>query len=63
MSNKEYLKIYKKFMQEDEVFYISEHRRSYENKLEFKNTIKKALDIILMPISVTRFEAEKAKII
>ena len=42
MSNKEYLKIYKKFMQEDEVFYISEHRRSYENKLEFKNTIKKA---------------------
>ena len=61
MSNKEYLKIYKKFMQEDEVFYISEHRKSYENKLEFKNTIKKALDIILMPISVTRFEAEKAK--
>tara|TARA_B100001029_G_scaffold141120_1_gene120567 strand:+ start:3605 stop:4537 length:933 start_codon:yes stop_codon:yes gene_type:complete len=61
MSNNEYLKVYKKFMREDEVFYISEHRKSYENKSEFKNTIKKDLDIILMPISVTRFEAEKAK--
>ena len=42
------------------MFYISEHRKSYENKSEFKN-ITKNLDLILMPISVTRFEAEKAK--
>ena len=61
MSNSEYLKVYKKFMHEKDVFYISEHRKSYDNKLEFKNIIKNGLDIILMPISVTRFEAEKAK--
>ena len=61
MSNSEYLKVYKKFMNKKDVFYISEHRKSYDNKKEFKNTIKDRLDIILMPISVTRFEAEKAK--
>jgi len=61
MCNKEYFKVYNKFIKGDDVFYISEHRKSYDNKLEFKNRIKKDLDIILMPISVTRFEAEKAK--
>ena len=48
-------------MKSDDVFYVSEHRKSYENKIEFKNSLQKNLDIILMPISVTRFEAEKAK--
>ena len=61
MTNREYLRVYKKFMKAEDVFYISEHRKSYDNKLEFKNTLKKDLDIILMPISVTRFEAENAK--
>ena len=44
-----------------DVFYISEHRHSYSNTSEFKNDIIGKKDIILMPISVTRFEAEKAK--
>ena len=61
MSKKEYISTYKKFMRSTDVFYVSEHRKSYDNKFEFKNTIKRNLDIILMPISVTRFEAEKAK--
>ncbi len=61
MTKSEYKNTYKKFMKSDDVFYVSEHRKSYENKIEFKNTLKKNLDIILMPISVTRFEAEKAK--
>ncbi len=61
MTNKEYLKVYEKFIKSSDVFYISEHRKSYDNKSEFKNITKKNLDLILMPISVTRFEAEKAK--
>ena len=61
MSNNEYKKIYKKFIKNTDVFYVSEHRKSYSNKKEFKNKIKKNMDIILMPISITRFSAEKAK--
>ena len=62
MTNKEYQRVYNNFMKDDEVYYVSEHRKSYENKKEFKNIIKNKLDIILMPISITRFEAEKALI-
>ena len=61
MSNNEYKNVYKKFIKNTDVFYISEHRKSYSNKKEFKNKIKKNMDIILMPISITRFSAEKAK--
>ena len=60
MTNKEYKNVYKLFMKNNDVFYVSEHRKSYENKNEFKNVLKKNLDLILMPISITRFEAEKA---
>ena len=60
MTTNEYIKIYKEFMKKKDVFYISEHRASYEKAKEFKNIIKKNLDLILMPISVTRFSAEEA---
>ena len=60
MTNNEYKKIYNEFMKRDDVFYISEHRASYSNKKEFKNIVKNNLDLILRPISVTRFAAEKA---
>ena len=63
MTNKEYKRVYKKFIKSSDVFYVSEHRRSYSNKKEFKNKIKNNMDIILMAISVTRFSAEKAKVI
>lgn len=62
MTSKEYSKIYKEFMKKNDVFYISEHRGSYEKAKEFKNIVKKNLDLILMPISITRFSAEKAVI-
>jgi pyruvate/2-oxoglutarate/acetoin dehydrogenase E1 component len=61
MTSKEYIGVYKKFTKSQDVFYISEHRKSYSNTKEFKNEIKGIKDLILMPISVTRFEAEKAK--
>lgn len=61
MTSKEYIGVYKKFIKSQDVFYISEHRQSYSNTEEFKNEIEGIKDLILMPISVTRFEAEKAK--
>lgn len=61
MTSKEYQLVYEKFIKSNDVFYVSEHRESYSNKLEFKDKIQGKLDLILMPISVTRFEAEKAK--
>ena len=60
MTSDEYKKVYKKFQSSDDVFYVSEHRKSYEYKIKFKNIIKKNLDMILMSISITRFEAERA---
>ncbi len=61
MTSKEYTSVYKKFIKSKDVFYVSEHRLSYSNTKEFKNEIKGKKDLILMPISITRFEAEKAK--
>ena len=61
MTSNEYKKIYKNFINSKDIYYISEHRFSYSNSREFKNDIRGKKDIILMPISVTRFEAEKAK--
>jgi len=62
MTSKEYENVYKEFMKNNDVFYVSEHRKSYGKSSEFKNIIKKKLDIILMPISITRFAAEEALI-
>ena len=62
MTPKEYLSIYDYFMKNDDVLYVSEHRRSYSNKDELPDFISENLDIILFPISITRFEAQKAKI-
>ncbi len=61
MTPKEYTAIYNKFMKEDDVYYVSEHRGSFDNKKEFKNDIRGKKDIIIIAISITRFEAEKAK--
>ena len=42
--------------------YVSEHRGSYGNTQELNDFLSDDLDIILFPISITRFEAKKAKI-
>jgi acetoin:2,6-dichlorophenolindophenol oxidoreductase subunit beta len=61
MTPKEYKKVYEQYMKEDDVYYVSEHRGSFNNTIEFKNDIKGKKDIIIFAISITRFEAEKAK--
>ena len=62
MTPKEYLMSYDYFMKNEDVLYVSEHRGSYSNKDELPDYISDDLDIILFPISITRFEAQKAKI-
>ena len=61
MTSKEYLYAYKEFMSEDEVYYISEHRRSYDNTEELTDVFVDEPDIVLFPISITRFDAEEAR--
>lgn len=61
MTSIEYKKTYQKFLKEDDVYYISEHRKSYSYKSKLSNNYIKNPDLILMPISVTRFEMEEVK--
>ena len=60
MTPKEYKLAYNHFMSHDDVVYISEHRGSYDNKLELKDIYYKKCDLVLFAISITRFEAQKA---
>ena len=62
MTPKEYLIAYNDFMKNDEVMYVSEHRGSYTNTKELDDYLDGDLDLILFPISITRFEALKAKV-
>ena len=61
MSPGEYEAVYNQFMEEDDVYYISEHRKSYDNTEEFVDTLHEEADITLFPISITRFAAEEAR--
>ena len=60
MTPKEYVSIYEDFMQNDDVMYVSEHRGSYGNTEELPDIIYDKSDVVLFPISITRFEAMKA---
>ncbi len=62
MTPKEYKYAYEKFMMEDDVYYVSEHRGSYDNSTELSDIAIDNCDIVLFPISITRFEAEKARV-
>ena len=62
MTPNEYLIAYEDFMKNDDVMYVSEHRGSYSNTKELNDYLDDNLDLILFPISITRFEAQKAKI-
>ena len=61
MTPKEYIKIYKSYLKDDDVYYVSEHRGSYANKNELPDIICKKPDLVIFAISVTRFEAVKAQ--
>ncbi len=61
MTPLEYKKVYNNFMREKEVYYVSEHRGSFGNKIELKNDINGNKDLVIIAISITRFEAIKAK--
>lgn len=60
MTVEEYRKTYKQFMEEDEVYYVSEHRGSYNNTEELNDINFDEPDITLFPISITRFAAQEA---
>lgn len=60
MTPKEYEAIYKKFMKDDDVYYVSEHRGSYNNQNELGNILVDKPDLVIFAISITRFEAIKA---
>ena len=60
MTPKEFKNAYEEFMKNDDVYYISEHRKSYDNKLELDDIYYDNPDITIFPISITRFEAIEA---
>ncbi len=61
MTPREYRKIYKNYMNEEEVYYVSEHRGSFNNKKELIDDIKGKKDFVIIAISITRFQAVEAK--
>jgi pyruvate/2-oxoglutarate/acetoin dehydrogenase E1 component len=60
MTPEEYEYAYSSFLKDDSVYYISEHRKSYDNSKELPNIIFSNADITLFPISITRFAAQEA---
>ncbi|MDB2700747.1 hypothetical protein N9Z35_04370 [Alphaproteobacteria bacterium] len=60
MTPKEYIKAYNDFMNSDGVFYISEHRKSYDMIEDMEDILNPNPDITLFAISITRFSAIEA---
>jgi pyruvate dehydrogenase E1 component beta subunit len=59
MTPGEYQNIYDSYMMDDEPYYVSEHRKSYDNTKEFENIIHPQADFTIFPISITRLEMNK----
>jgi len=62
MAPKEYKHIYSSFLKDNCVYYVSEHRGSYNNNKELKNIYFKKPDFVIFAISITRFNAIKASL-
>ena len=60
MIPKEYQYSYDNFMKDNDVYYVSEHWGSYDNKNELSDYVPSDPDIILF-VLITRFEAQKVK--
>ncbi len=61
MTPLEYKEAYDYYINNDETVYISEHRKSYDNKSEFCNIAEENPDVVLFPFSITRFDSELAR--
>jgi len=60
MTPGEYQFAYDSFMADDDPYYISEHRKSYDNTEELPDIIQDSkVDFTLFPISITRLEMDK----
>ena len=59
MTPDEYKLAYDSYMKDDEPYYVSEHRKSYDNTEELFNIIHNSADFTIFPISITRLEMKK----
>ena len=59
MTPGEYQYAYDSFMLDDDPYYVSEHRKSYDNTEESENIIYPVADFTIFPISITRLEMKK----
>lgn len=61
MSPREYKTIYNSFLRDNDVYYVSEHRGSYNNINDLPNIYFEKPDFVIFAISITRFESMKAQ--
>jgi len=61
MTPMEYKQAHNYFIKNTDVLYVSEHIKSYDNTHEMIDKIGNNLDIVILAISITRFEAYKAE--
>jgi pyruvate/2-oxoglutarate/acetoin dehydrogenase E1 component len=59
MTPGEYQTVYDCYMTDDDPYYVSEHRKAYDNTEEFENIIHNNADFTIFPISITRLEMSK----
>ena len=59
MTPQEYQLAYDSYMLDDTPYYISEHRKSYDNTEELNDVINNEADFTIFPISITRLEMKK----
>ena len=59
MTPGEYQYAYDSFMSGDDPYYVSEHRKSYDNAEDLENVIYPVADFTIFPISITRLEMKK----
>jgi pyruvate dehydrogenase E1 component beta subunit len=60
MSPSEYHQVYNSFLSDDCPYYVSEHRKSYDNSKNLVDIVYDESDVTLVCFSVTRFEAIEA---
>lgn len=59
MTPGEYQYAYDCYMNDNDPYYVSEHRKSYDNTEELENIIHPTADFTIFPISITRLEMKK----